>query len=1148
MKRRMAAGCAALMCMVMVLSLLGGLGPVQAEVPEESIQTEGDADKENGAPESRKEAAGTEETAVSQGKSSGESHETDPADTAETSTSATQAVTSKTDIESKDTTDLLEAPAEDESSSDAAGSKEDLQETEDNIKVFSSQPDYSQMYTFSQGTITGFSDSYLNSLPEENGFRYTDIVIPAEINGQKVTKIGGSAFLGSTKRYEGIRVKRIDLSGAANLVTIDSMAFYALGSIYSEMDSCSLVLNEGLTAIGGNAFNGQKTIKGNLYIPDSVTSIGSSAFSGCGFDGTLRLPENPSFTEVQGQVFQRCHFTGSLKIPDNVTTIVGNFAFSENDFSDIVLNNGITKIGGSSFMDCGQITRVRIAGKTDSGAAVELPDVLSVLDSNVFRNCKKLSGWVKIPDGVVSVGSSVFTGTGIRTIYMPDSDTVTYTTNFLFDTTLNAAVFPTKALYDQYQPKMNSGSRQYCAYPLTVTFLDEAEQVLTTRETLYKRPLNYHETANGWEEDTDFRFPETAESMAGYDIGWSFTKGGKVVAANALVTGGTLYFSKSVSVPQITFEEVKTKQYDGKTEYIRCSASHPLAGEDGEYTFLYCTLKGDDSSFFYVSDEPFVYPVTDVGDSMRYVCYVQMYEKAHPEYRGKWSMSTWYNYFATWVDIRQASPVYHPQFPDHVAAGTAVSQIPLELTSGDTPGTVSWDVPDAVINGGEQTLAWTYIPEDTENYISAGLTGEAKITGDVEYPIHIGTEGKGTVAPDTDSCPVAGQIFTFTPEYGYKLQSVTVNGTEMIQEVQQSDTGKVSYSLNLIPAGQTEMKVIFAPVKTEDLEDMAEALPDAVEDEQDIRDILNMKLHYEALDEQEKNSVSEDTVKKLAGALLQIPSVEVQTNLPEAQGEILSKDQEAYLLSCMTAEEAGQLLDGSIGRFVVAMHVLPKDETETDVAASVAQVLGDYQIGTHYEISIEKQVFENASAGVPDRTETISELGIPLRLVLTVPEELVPPEGTVRKFALIRTHEFGGKLVSHVLEDLDQEASTITVDSGYFSTYSMVYADSKKEEESTDAEETTESQETTESGESKEEGSASSESTAPGNPTKPGGPSRPKSEEGKKGTGTAGLAGQNVKTGDQAPVLPAICGIFAAILAAALLISYKKKISRQEER
>ncbi|QNM04706.1 leucine-rich repeat domain-containing protein [Qiania dongpingensis] len=1130
MKRRIAAGCAALMCMVMVLSLLGGLGPVQAEVPEESIQTAGDTDNESSVPESQKETAGTEETAVFKGESSenpqegssGESHETDSADSSET-------------------------PMENGSRSDAAGSKEDLQETVDNIKVFSSQPDYSQMYTFSQGTITGFSDSYLNSLPEENGFRYTDIVIPAEINGQKVTKIGSSAFLGSTKRYEGIRVKRIDLSEAVNLVTIDSMAFYALGSIYSEMDSCSLVLNEGLTAIGGNAFNGQKTIKGNLYIPDSVTSIGSSAFSGCGFDGTLRLPENPSFKEVQGQVFERCHFTGSLKIPDNVTSIIGNFAFSENDFSDIVLNNGITKIGGSSFMGCGQITRVRIAGKTDSGAAVELPDVLSVLDSNVFKNCKKLSGWVKIPDGVTSVGSSVFTGTGIRTIYMPDSDTVAYTTNFLFDTTLNAAVFPTKALYDQYQPKMNSGSRQYCAYPLTVTFLDEEEQTLATREVLYKRPLNYHETANGWETDSGFQFPETAESMAGYDIGWSFTKGGKVVAANALVTGGTLYFSKSVSAPQITFEEVKTKEYDGKTEYIRCSASHPLAGEDGEYTFLYCTLKGNDSSFFYVSDEPFVYPVTNVGDSMRYVCYVQMYEKAHPEYRGKWNLSTWYEYFATWVDIRQTSPVYHPQFPDHVPVGTAVSQIPLKLTSGDTPGTVSWDVSDAVIKEGEQTLTWTYIPEDTENYISAGLTGEAKITGDVEYPIHIETEGRGTVDPDIDSCPVAGQLFTLTPEYGYKLESVSVNGMEMIQRVQQSDTGKVSYTLNIIPVGQTEMKVIFAPVKTEDLEDMAEALPDAVEDEQDIRDILNMKLHYEALDEQEKSSVSEDTVKKMADALLQIPSVEVQTNLPEAQGEILSKEQEAYLLSCMTAEEAEQLLDGAIGRFVVAMHVLPKDETESDVADSVAQVLGDYQIGAHYEIRIEKQIYENASSGEPDRTETISELGIPLRLVLTVPEELMPSEGTVRKFALIRTHDFGGKLVSQVLEDLDMEASTITVDSGYFSTYSVVYADSKKEEESTETEITTEPQETTESEESKEEGSGSSESTAAVNPTRPDGPSRPGSMGGKNGKGAAGTAGQNVKTGDQAPVLPAICGIIAAILASALLISHKKKTAHQKE-
>ena len=71
-----------------------------------------------------------------------------------------------------------------------------------------------------------------------------------------------------------------------------------------------------------------------------------------------------------------------------------------------------------------------------------------------------------------------------------------------------------------------------------------------------------------------------------------------------MVTGTTLYFSQSLSKPEVTFQEVKNKTYDGKTEYIRCEASHPLAGEDGQYAFLYCALKGDSNSFFYVSEEP----------------------------------------------------------------------------------------------------------------------------------------------------------------------------------------------------------------------------------------------------------------------------------------------------------------------------------------------------------------------------------------------------------------------------------------------------------------------------------------------------------------------------------------------------------------
>lgn len=612
--------------------------------------------------------------------------------------------------------------------------------------VRAEQPDYSAMYEFSGGEIKGFKSSYLDSLPDENGYKYVDIVIPDSIGGIPVTGIGDSAFLGSKSEYAKVRAKHIDLSSAKHLQTVKQYAFYAMGSMYSEMENCTLTLSEPLQSIGSNAFSGQSSLTGSLTLPDTVTEITDSAFMNCGFNGTLKLPDNPLYTQVKKQVFEHCSFQGTLTIPQSITSLSsnGNYAFAYNDFTEVILNNQITSIGGSTFKDCKLLNRVKVAGKTDARTIV-LPDVLTNLGNMIFQNCAALEGSVKIPDRVVEAGSEIFEGTKLNTIYMPNNSSVTYKSNFLFNTAVNAAVFPSKELYDQYLSGFSSGSRRYFSYPVTVTFKADDGQTMGTRDALYNRPLHYHETDNGWVEQTDFEFPGTGESTAGYDTGFSFTKGGKVIKASDLVTGDVLYYSKSVSVPEIDLKEVSRKTYDGKTEYISCEASHPLAGEDGPYTFLYCVLKAGEGSFFYVSDKPFVYPVKDVKDSAQYVCYVQMYDKAHPEYRGKWDKSEWYDYFATQVVINKADPSVNPVYPDKALEGTALSDLDLKLAQGDTPGTLEWKE-DTVVVKGDNVLEWRFVPDDMDNYKS-DITGQVTVTG-VEHFLPVDIEQGIGLLPD----------------------------------------------------------------------------------------------------------------------------------------------------------------------------------------------------------------------------------------------------------------------------------------------------------------------------------------------------------------------------------------------------------------
>ena len=160
----------------------------------------------------------------------------------------------------------------------------------------------------------------------------------------------------------------------------------------------SLVLEEGITHIGNNAFYYCFGFTGSLTIPNSVTSIGSGAFSNCsGFTGDLTIPN--SITTIGNSAFSNCSgFTGSLTIPNSITTI-GNGAFSNcSGFTgDLTIPNSITTIGNSAFSNCSGFT-----------GSLTIPNSITTIGNNAFDSCYGFTGSLTIPNSVTTIGDYAF--------------------------------------------------------------------------------------------------------------------------------------------------------------------------------------------------------------------------------------------------------------------------------------------------------------------------------------------------------------------------------------------------------------------------------------------------------------------------------------------------------------------------------------------------------------------------------------------------------------------------------------------------------------------------------------------------------------------------------------------------------------------
>ena len=260
--------------------------------------------------------------------------------------------------------------------------------------------------------------------------RYSgEIVIPSSVTYEgkdyNVTGIGAHAFYGSadlTSINIPNSVTSIEDQIFDGCTSLASIVIEEGNTVYDSRENCNAVIEtasnkllfgcngstipNSVTNIGSSSFSGYPGLT-SIIIPDGVTSIGEKAFSEC--SGLNFLSIGSGVTTIGKKAFESCSSLTKVELNNNaiVSKDYNSTPFINDIFGsqvkEYVLGEDVKSIGELAFSECPNLTTVHLSNSVMS------------IGNSAFYFCTNLAE-INIPSSMTSIDQWAFSGCNLKKV------------------------------------------------------------------------------------------------------------------------------------------------------------------------------------------------------------------------------------------------------------------------------------------------------------------------------------------------------------------------------------------------------------------------------------------------------------------------------------------------------------------------------------------------------------------------------------------------------------------------------------------------------------------------------------------------------------------------------------------------------------